>query len=71
MQISVDGRRRFSGRLLGISGGEILLATDTGEVHLAFNDLAKAKLILTDELIAESRNVDGPRSGPISKDTGH
>ena len=71
MQISVDGRRRFSGRLLGVSGGEILLATDTGEVHLAFNDLAKAKLILTDELIAESRNVDGPRSGPNSKDTGH
>jgi ribosome maturation factor RimP len=71
MRIPVDGRRRFSGRLLGVSGGEVLLATDTGECRLAFDDLAKAKLVLTNELIAASQSGDGPRSESKSKDTGH
>ncbi len=50
----VDGRKRFRGRLLGIDAeGQIKLALDTGdEVQIAFTEVQRSKLILTDELIA-------------------
>ncbi|WP_322097163.1 ribosome maturation factor RimP [Pelagibius sp. Alg239-R121] len=47
-----DGRRRFSGRLLGVDGENVKLTVDGEEVVLPFDDIAKAKLVLTDELIA-------------------
>lgn len=47
-----DGRRRFSGRLLGAEGVNVKLTVDGQEVILPFEDIAKAKLVLTDELIA-------------------
>ncbi len=52
MRMPVEGRRRFRGRLLGLDGEKVRLATEGGEVALAFSDMAKAKLLLTDELIA-------------------
>lgn len=52
----IDGRRRFSGRIAGLDGGDVLLLTDVGELRLAFAAIAKAKLKLTDELIASSPN---------------
>ena len=48
----IDGRKRFRGRLLGTSAGNVRLATETGEVKLPFADVARAKLVLTDDLIA-------------------
>ncbi|HEX9535278.1 MAG TPA: ribosome maturation factor RimP [Stellaceae bacterium] len=48
----IDGRKRFRGRLLGTSAGNVRLATETGEVNLPFADVARAKLVLTDDLIA-------------------
>lgn len=52
---AVDGRRRFKGELRGFEDGEALLeiAPDT-VIGLAFEGLADAKLVLTDELIAET-----------------
>ncbi len=47
-----DGRRRFSGRLLGVEGVSVKLTVDGEDVVLPFEDIAKAKLVLTDELIA-------------------
>jgi ribosome maturation factor RimP len=55
MRMPIDGRRRFSGRLLGCDGELVRLATDGGEFALPFGDLAKAKLVLTDDLIAANR----------------
>ncbi len=52
LRMPVEGRRRFRGRLLGRDGELVRLATDGGEVALPFGDLAKAKLVLTDDLIA-------------------
>ena len=52
LRVPLEGQRRFRGRLLGLDGAEIRLATEAGEVRCAFDDLAKAKLVLTDELIA-------------------
>jgi ribosome maturation factor RimP len=49
---AVDGRKRFRGRLMGIDGDRVRLATPEGELALSLADLQRAKLVLTDELIA-------------------
>ena len=53
----IDGRRRFKGLLRGTEGDEVLLEIeDHGEtitIGLNFDWLSDAKLVLTDELIAE------------------
>lgn len=53
----IDGRRRFKGTLAGAEGDEILIEIeDAGAlvtIGLKFDWLSDAKLILTDELIAE------------------
>ncbi|MCB1563622.1 MAG: ribosome maturation factor RimP [Alphaproteobacteria bacterium] len=46
-----NGQKRFRGRLKGLEGETIRLETDQGEVDIPFGALAKAKLVLTDELI--------------------
>lgn len=50
----VDGRRRFKGKLLGVSGDKVKLSTQEGEKELDLNNIEKAKLVLTDALIAAS-----------------
>jgi len=47
----VNGRRRYRGRLLGLAAEDVRLATDTDEVNLPLAAIAKAKLVLTDELV--------------------
>jgi len=47
-----DGRKRFRGRLLGRADDHIRLATDAGEARLPLADVARAKLVLTDDLLA-------------------
>lgn len=47
-----DGQRRYRGRLLGLRGDDIILDGGEGEILLPYNDIASAKLVLTDELIA-------------------
>lgn len=57
----IDGRKRFSGRVLGCTGGHVRLRVQDGEqtdVDLPLSDVAKAKLILTDELIAAHERQD-------------
>ena len=53
----IDGRRRFKGILAGTEGDEVLITLDEGgeevTIGLQFDWLSDAKLILTDELIAE------------------
>lgn len=53
----LDGRRRFSGRLLGAEGVNVKLTVDGEEVTLPFEGIAKAKLVLTDELIAAHQDA--------------
>ncbi|MEE8294324.1 MAG: ribosome maturation factor RimP [Sphingomonadales bacterium] len=50
----VDGQRRFKGKLLGVSGEIITLKTQEGEKELEFKSIEKAKLVLTDALVAAS-----------------
>ena len=50
----IDGRRRFRGRLAGTRGERVLLALDgtDGELEVVHADIQRAKLVLTDELLA-------------------
>lgn len=48
----VDGRRRFRGRLEGLAGEAVKLIIDGRSLAVPLDDIAKAKLVLTEDLIA-------------------
>lgn len=48
----IDGRKRFRGVLEGLEDGNIILGTEEGPVAIPFAGVAKAKLVLTDALLA-------------------
>lgn len=50
----IEGQRRFKGELRGTQDGEVLIEIQQGIIGLKFDWLSDAKLMLTDELIAES-----------------
>jgi ribosome maturation factor RimP len=55
MSVPMDGRKRFSGTVLGADAGEARLRLDDGtEVALPMPDIRRARLVLTDALIAAS-----------------
>jgi ribosome maturation factor RimP len=60
MTVAHHGRKRFRGTLGGVEGNAVRLTRDDApegedvDVLLALEDLGEAKLVLTDELIAES-----------------
>jgi len=64
----IDGRKRFRGRLLGTSSGNVRLVTETGEMELPLEAVGRAKLVLTDDLIAgaprDASDNDPPRPSP-------
>ncbi|GAB3440938.1 ribosome maturation factor RimP [Insolitispirillum peregrinum] len=47
-----DGRKRYAGKLLGLEGSDVLLLVDGETFRVPFDAVSKAKLVLTDELIA-------------------
>jgi ribosome maturation factor RimP len=60
MAVPHDGRKRFRGQLTAVEGDRVLLHRDdvrdveTADVALVMEDISDARLVLTDELIAES-----------------
>ena len=61
----VEGRRRFSGTLGGVeNGNQVRITTEEGDALLAFGDMAKAKLIATDELFEAAKAGTLPK--PVS-----
>ena len=48
----LDGRRRFKGRLLGVDGESVRILVDDQEMKLPHPEIHRAKLLLTDDLIA-------------------
>ena len=56
---SFDGRRHFNGRLLGVEGEGVRIMIDGQEVKLPHPDIHRAKLVLTDDLIAASEENKG------------
>ena len=60
----LDGRKRFRGRLLGVEGDTVRLLVDGAPVELPLAAIARAKLVLTDELLAASQSNDSPVNSP-------
>ena len=60
MAVAIDGRRRFRGTLLGVDGDKARLrradaaADENPDVLLPIEEMAEAKLVLTNELVAQS-----------------
>jgi len=59
MALAYQGRKRFRGTLAGVEGGAVHLrrddvkADEDADIRLALEDIAEARLVLTDELIAD------------------
>jgi ribosome maturation factor RimP len=82
LEVAHEGRKRFRGLLLGVEGAGARIRPDDAkdgaaevEVVLPFDDMADAKLVLTDELIAASLRRSKSevraarrRGGPIPHD---
>jgi ribosome maturation factor RimP len=55
---TIDGRRRFKGVLLGLEGEDVKLRLeDGGEAKVPLALVQRAKLVLTEQLIAETRRL--------------
>jgi len=60
MAVAHEGRKRFRGTLAGVEGSAVRLhrddvkADEDPDIRLALDDIAEARLVLTDELIAQS-----------------
>jgi ribosome maturation factor RimP len=60
MDVPVEGRRRFRGAIGALDGDNVTIhrddakAGEAADVRLRIEDMSEAKLVLTDELIAES-----------------
>lgn len=48
----IDGRKRFRGRLIGVDGESVRVRVEGTTYDLPHADIARAKLLLTDELLA-------------------
>jgi ribosome maturation factor RimP len=56
----IDGRKRFRGRVVGLTDDVVRVALPDAEVALPFQDIVSAKLLLTDELLAAAAKMQQP-----------
>ncbi|WP_372397843.1 ribosome maturation factor RimP [Azospirillum sp. HJ39] len=60
---AADGRKRFKGMLKGVDDGLVCIDTEQGAARLEFDNILRAKLVLTDELIrASQEQQEGPQN---------
>jgi len=55
IRFPIEGRRKFTGKLLGIEGEVVKLKHESGEVALPYAQIQKARLVLTDELLRQAQ----------------
>lgn len=56
----MEGRRRFTGRLLGVDGTDVRIEVDSAEARLPFERIGRAKLLMDDALLARDSLSDEP-----------
>ncbi|MFP5516683.1 MAG: ribosome maturation factor RimP [Alphaproteobacteria bacterium] len=62
-RMAIDGRKRFKGMLKGVEDGLVCVDTEQGPARLEFDNILRAKLVLTDELIrASQEQQEGPHN---------
>lgn len=54
----LGSRKQFDGELLGLEGEEVLAQVGTDALRIPINQIATAKLVLTDKLIAATAPLD-------------
>ncbi len=54
----INGRKRFTGRLQGVDGDNVVILFDGAPVSVPFVHVAKAKLVITDELLAAAEATE-------------
>jgi ribosome maturation factor RimP len=64
LAMPLDGRRRFRGRLIGTAGDVLRLLTEAGERQLPLGAVVRAKLVLTNDLMAAGQPVFSEASAP-------
>ena len=52
---ALDGRKKFRGRIAGVNGENIKMECDGGNAALPFDEIRRASLVITDELIEAAR----------------
>ncbi len=67
LDMQIDGRRRFRGRMLSFEDNVLTLDTDEGETVLDYASISKAKLVLTDELLAAVQKKAQESAGTASE----
>ena len=76
MAVAHQGRKRFRGTLKGVEGDRVRLyrddapAGEEADVLLTMEDIAEARLVLTDELIAESMRRGKQAERELKRDLG-
>jgi ribosome maturation factor RimP len=76
MAVAHQGRKRFRGKLGGVDGDKVHLhrddtpAGEDAEVMLVMEDIADARLVLTDDLIAESMRRGKAAERELRRDLG-
>ncbi len=53
LTVPLDGRKRFRATLLGLEGQDVVINAQGARHQFPFRQVAEAKLVLTDKLIAE------------------
>jgi ribosome maturation factor RimP len=76
MAVAHQGRKRFRGTLAGVEGETVRLRRDDApageeaDVLLVMEDIAEARLVLTDELVAESMRRGKAAERELKRDLG-
>src|SRR5690349_6326774 len=76
MAVAAHGRKRFRGIIAGVEGDAVHIrrddarADEAADVLLAMEDIAEARLVLTDELVAESMRRGKAAERELRRDLG-
>ncbi|HKU09346.1 MAG TPA: ribosome maturation factor RimP [Bradyrhizobium sp.] len=76
MSVAAHGRKRFRGTIIGVEGDAVRIKRDDvkpgeeAEVPLVMEEIADARLVLTDELIAESMRRGKAAEREMRRDLG-
>ncbi|MBO7556432.1 MAG: ribosome maturation factor RimP [Alphaproteobacteria bacterium] len=55
---TIENRKRFKGKILRVENKNIIFSMDDKEWNIPFDSIAKAKLLLTDELVEASQQEE-------------
>ena len=64
----IHGRKRFRGCLLGVDGDAVRLRVEDASVALPYADIIRAKLVLTDALLAAGGNRTGAKQADVQQE---